>query len=218
MRKADYLVKPALQRPCCWPHHLQAWYHIMSDVKGGHHPQVVPLEALQIFSHAELELLISGLPDIDIADLRRHTYYGSGLVASDRLVQWFWQIVEGMSKQDVALLVQFVTGAPRPCCVPLHAWLQPRLQNCRGLRVPRESNQYVSAGSSKVPLEGFRALTGISGPQQFSIHKSNGSSDRLPTAHTCFNQLDLYPYESQQQLHDRLLLAIHECATGFGFA
>jgi HECT-domain (ubiquitin-transferase) len=72
---------------------------------------MVPLDALQLFSPAELELLISGLPDVDVADLRRNTVYGSGLGAADRLVQWFWAAVEGMSKQDAALLVQFVTGA-----------------------------------------------------------------------------------------------------------
>ena len=74
--------------------------------------QIVPREALQVFTHAELELLISGLPDIDVADLKRHTLYGSGLSASARLVQWFWRAVDAMSRQDVAALVQFVTGAP----------------------------------------------------------------------------------------------------------
>jgi len=62
-------------------------------------------------SHAELELLLSGLPDIDVQDLRRNTAYAGGLSATDRLVQWFWSIVEDMDKQDVALLLQFVTGA-----------------------------------------------------------------------------------------------------------
>jgi hypothetical protein len=72
--------------------------------------EIVPLDMLRIFSHAELELLISGLPDIDVGDLRRNTVYGSGLAASDRIVQWFWSIVEDMDREDVALLVQFVTG------------------------------------------------------------------------------------------------------------
>ena len=72
--------------------------------------EVVPLPLLRIFTNAELELLISGLPDIDVADLRRHTVYGGGFSASDRLSQWFWSIVEDMDKQDVALLLQFATG------------------------------------------------------------------------------------------------------------
>jgi E3 ubiquitin-protein ligase HUWE1 len=33
--------------------------------------------------------------------------------------------------------------------------------------------QFVT-GTSKVPLEGFKALQGVGGPQKFQIHKVNG--------------------------------------------
>lgn len=36
----------------------------------------------------------------------------------------------------------------------------------------------------QVPLEGFKALQGISGPQRFQIHKAYGAPERLPSAHT----------------------------------
>lgn len=76
--------------------------------------------------------------------------------------------------------------------------------------------QFVT-GTSKVPLEGFRALQGVSGPQRFQIHKAYGPTDRLPQAHTCFNQLDLVEYGSKEQLTERLLVAIR-AGSGFGFA
>ncbi|XP_042374745.1 E3 ubiquitin-protein ligase UPL1-like [Zingiber officinale] len=76
--------------------------------------------------------------------------------------------------------------------------------------------QFVT-GTSKVPLEGFKALQGIYGPQQFQIQKAYGAPERLPSAHTCFNQLDLPEYSSREQLEERLLLAIHEASEGFGF-
>jgi HECT-domain (ubiquitin-transferase) len=60
-------------------------------------------------------------------------------------------------------------------------------------------------------------LQGISGPQKFQIHKAYGPSARLPSAHTCFNQLDLIEYESKEQMEDRLKLAIREGSEGFGF-
>ncbi|KHN20342.1 E3 ubiquitin-protein ligase UPL2, partial [Glycine soja] len=69
----------------------------------------------------------------------------------------------------------------------------------------------------QVPLEGFSALQGISGAERFQIHKAYGSSDHLPSARTCFNQLDLPEYPSKQHLEERLLLAIHEANEGFGF-
>ena len=47
----------------------------------------------------------------------------------------------------------------------------------------------------------------------------NGRDDaRLPTAHTCFNQLDLVEsYTSKEQMKERLLKALHLGSEGFGF-
>ena len=42
--------------------------------------------------------------------------------------------------------------------------------------------QYVT-GTSKVPIEGFKALKGISGLQKFQIHKAYDTK-LLPTSHT----------------------------------
>ncbi|KAK7385406.1 hypothetical protein VNO78_31123 [Psophocarpus tetragonolobus] len=142
--------------------------------------ELIPRELISIFNDKELELLISGLPDIDLDDLRANTEY-SVYSAASPVIQWFWEVVQGLSKEDKARLLQFVTG------------------------------------TSKVPLEGFSALQGISGPQKFQIHKAYGSPDHLPSAHTCFNQLDLPEYPSKQHLEERLLLAIHEASEGFGF-
>ncbi|WOG91550.1 hypothetical protein DCAR_0310799 [Daucus carota subsp. sativus] len=142
--------------------------------------ELIQRDLISIFNDKELELLISGLPDIDLDDLRMNTEY-SGYSAASPVIHWFWEVVQGYSNEDKARLLQFVTG------------------------------------TSKVPLDGFRALQGISGLQKFQIHKAYGSPDHLPSAHTCFNQLDLPDYPSKQQLEERLHLAIHEANEGFGF-
>jgi E3 ubiquitin-protein ligase HUWE1 len=69
----------------------------------------------------------------------------------------------------------------------------------------------------KVPLDGFQALQGAEGVKLFNIHKAYGSH-LLPTSHTCFNQLDLPEYGSEELTRERLLVAIHEGSEGFGFA
>lgn len=46
---------------------------IDSFLQGFH--ELVPKEQVKIFSPSELELLISGLPNFDLADLRAHTEY-----------------------------------------------------------------------------------------------------------------------------------------------
>ncbi|KAJ9560583.1 hypothetical protein OSB04_005743 [Centaurea solstitialis] len=142
--------------------------------------ELIPRDLISIFHDKELELLISGLPDIDLDDMKANTEY-SGYSAASPVIQWFWEVAQGFSKEDKARLLQFVTG------------------------------------TSKVPLEGFSALQGISGSQKFQIHKAYGRPDHLPSAHTCFNQLDLPEYPSKEHLEERLLLAIHEANEGFGF-
>lgn len=72
--------------------------------------------------------------------------------------------------------------------------------------------QFVT-GSSRVPLQGFKALqgsTGAAGPRLFTIHLTDVPTDNLPKAHTCFNRLDLPKYESKQKLLDKLSQAVEE--------
>jgi hypothetical protein len=70
---------------------------------------------------------------------------------------------------------------------------------------------------NQVPLDGFQALHGARGPQQFNVHKAYGTH-LLPSAHTCFNQLDLPDYATEEELREKLLIAIREGSEGFGFA
>jgi hypothetical protein len=73
--------------------------------------------------------------------------------------------------------------------------------------------QFVT-GSSRVPVEGFKELRGMNGIQKFSIHREF-QEDRLPRAHTCFNQLDLPNYKSKDILIEKLMLAVTEGKEGF---
>ena len=56
------------------------------------------------------------------------------------------------------------------------------------------------------------------GVQKFQIPRDDRSTDRFPSAHTYFNQLDLPVYETYDKLRTNLVKAIHECSEGFGFA
>ncbi|XP_069076202.1 E3 ubiquitin-protein ligase NEDD4-like isoform X2 [Pleurodeles waltl] len=72
--------------------------------------------------------------------------------------------------------------------------------------------QFVT-GTSRVPMNGFAELYGSNGPQLFTIELW-GSPEKLPRAHTCFNRLDLPPYDSFEDLREKLLMAV-ENAQGF---
>lgn len=146
---------------------------------GGFH-DIIPAELVAIFNEQELELLISGLPEIDVDDWKANTEYHNYNPSSQQVV-WFWRIVKAMSNEERAKLLQFITG------------------------------------TSKVPLNGFKELEGVSGLTKCNIHK-DPSTNRLPTSHTCFNQLDLPAYESFEVMKQNITTAISLGADYFGFA
>jgi len=142
--------------------------------------ELIPASLIGMFNELELELLISGLPDIDVHDMKRNTDY-KGYTLDSPTIRAFWAVVSHrFSKEERALLLQFVTG------------------------------------SSQVPLEGFSALPGINGTQKFTICRIPDTK-RLPSAHTCFNQLDLPSYTTEEEMEEKLRTAIKE-TTGFGFS
>lgn len=73
---------------------------------------VIPLEYLQIFDHQELELLMCGLPEINVADWKAHTTYVNAS-ANSPLIQWFWATLETFDDTQRAKLLQFTTGSAR---------------------------------------------------------------------------------------------------------
>lgn len=152
----------------------------MSNFIAGFH-EVIPKDLVSIFDEQELELLISGLPDINVQDWQNNCTYNNYSASSEQ-IQWFWRAVKSFDNEERARLLQFSTG------------------------------------TLKVPLNGFKDLRGANGVCKFSIHRDYGAKDRLPSSHTCFNQIDLPVYESYETLRGSLLLAISEGHEGFQLA
>ena len=75
--------------------------------------EVVPEPALTVFDAGELELLLCGLPTIDVEDWKTHTEYTGEferLGCADKVVKWFWELVEEFDAEMRARLLQFATG------------------------------------------------------------------------------------------------------------
>jgi len=70
-----------------------------------------------------------------------------------------------------------------------------------------------ATGTSRVPVNGFKDLQGSDGPRRFTIDKS-GDPTQLPRSHTCFNRIELPPYEDYESLEKKLTFAI-ECVFVF---
>jgi ubiquitin-protein ligase E3 A len=63
-----------------------------------------------------------------------------------------------------------------------------------------------ATASHRAPLGGFANLT----TGNFTIEKVDGTDDRYPCAHTCFNKLDMPEYSSRAIMKDRLTTAISQ--------
>ncbi|OLL25644.1 E3 ubiquitin-protein ligase TOM1-like, partial [Neolecta irregularis DAH-3] len=79
---------------------------------------IIPEDLVKIFNEQELELLISGLPDIDVDDWRNNTEYHNYNVSSPQ-IQWFWRAVRSFDPEERAKLLQFATGTSK---VPLNGF------------------------------------------------------------------------------------------------
>ena len=61
----------------------------------------------------------------------------------------------------------------------------------------------------------MQGSTGAAGPRLFTLHQIDAPTINLPKAHTCFNRLDLPPYETKEKMSDKLTQAVEETC---GFA
>lgn len=75
---------------------------------------VVPSQFIRLFSHEELQLLISGKSGkIDVVDWRRNTRYSGGFNEETPVIRWFWTAISELRAEEQAKMLQFVTSCPR---------------------------------------------------------------------------------------------------------
>lgn len=100
---------------------------------------IIPKRMISIFNEQELELLISGLPNIDLVDLKANTTYSKYQPNSPQ-IEWFWQALESFDQEDLARFLQFVTGTSK---VPLGGFM-----NLEGMHGPTKFQISRSSVSS----------------------------------------------------------------------
>lgn len=146
---------------------------------------IIPEPALTVFDPTELELILCGLPTIDVDDWINNTTYSGYYEAKGsqhQVVEWFWEVVrEDFDQKMKARLLQFVTGTSG---------------------VPSQGFSVLQGNDGD--LCKF-CINGVS-------HEYYGV---YPRAHTCFNRIDLPNYSSKQDLRERVGQAVSMAFVGF---
>lgn len=155
--------------------------------------EVIPKSLLTIFDYQELDFYLSGLPTINVADWMNNSRVRHCALDDDS---------KGI-EQELEVLQWF--------------W---DVVSCFTDDQRARLLQFAT-GCSRVPVEGFRALTSASGiVHPFTLQMVPTGTPPLgmcPRAHTCFNRIDLPVYETKEDLNSYLSLVIQMEITGFGF-
>jgi hypothetical protein len=78
--------------------------------------EIIPPEFLSVFDYQEFDLLLCGVPEIELTDWMKNTeYLGEYTRLGERhpVIRWFWLSVEEMSQEERVRLLHFVTGCGR---------------------------------------------------------------------------------------------------------
>ncbi|KAL3924119.1 MAG: hypothetical protein SGILL_001241, partial [Bacillariaceae sp.] len=121
--------------------------------------ELVSKDLIQIFTARELELLISGLPDIDIYDLKKNTDY-VGWKSTDRQIEWFWNTLFSLSRKQKASFLQFVTGSSK---VPLAGFGE-----LPGMRGVQKFSIHKTGGSSGALMSAHTCFNSLDLPTYIS--------------------------------------------------
>lgn len=172
---------------------------------------LVTSESLSIYVSNLTRFLLKGSVDWQFDAFRNgfEVISGGSVIYGFRPDELF-SLAYGSDDFDISELAQIVIyegGYQEEC--PQIRWFWDCLVN---KLTSAEQHDFLSflTGSSRAPLAGLSHL------KSFTITKASaGDTDRLPTAHTCFNTLLLPEYCDAHKLEDKLKLAIrhHE---GFG--
>jgi hypothetical protein len=71
---------------------------------------LVPLRAMSLFTWAELDALVCGAADFDVALLREKTRYGEGYSASSPNIRLFWRVLARFTPAERSSYLRFCWG------------------------------------------------------------------------------------------------------------
>lgn len=104
--------------------------------------ELIPEDLVAVFDEKELELLIGGLEDIDLADWKKNTDY-RGYSEQDQVISWFWDIISSWEPERRARLLQFTTGTSR---IPVNGF-----KDLQGSDGPRRFTIEKAGETSQLP-------------------------------------------------------------------
>eukprot|EP01045_Picozoa_sp_COSAG04_P014021 COSAG04_NODE_1028_length_8678_cov_2.787737_6_plen_713_part_00 len=176
---------------------------------------IIPVEVFHslraMTTPIELQELVAGLPTIDTEDWKAHTEYGGGFRKRSRVVRWFWEAVEEVfDTEERELVLQFATGSRH---TPAGGFAQLEGFNGASTWTFATCLSFSQCQTTMCPIADRLRLAG--GKHLFTLYRDTRKAPTaLPTAHACLCTIDLPPYESREQLVEKLRVAVQFGSVG----
>ncbi|TKS74069.1 NEDD4-like E3 ubiquitin-protein ligase WWP2 [Collichthys lucidus] len=137
--------------------------------------EVVPLEWLRYLDEKELELMLCGMQEIDLADWQKNTIYRH-YTKNSKQIQWFWQLVKEMDTEKRIRLLQFVTGT---CRLPVGGFAELIGSNgCQKFCIDKVGKETWLPRShtcfNRLDLPPYRSLEQLREKLMFAIEETEG--------------------------------------------
>ena len=75
--------------------------------------RVIPKQLLEIFEAHEFEMILNGVPFIDLEEWKQNTEYTGTYNASHKVIQWFWKEMKEFDQKQLSKFLQYCTGSSR---------------------------------------------------------------------------------------------------------
>ncbi|OHS94055.1 hypothetical protein TRFO_39763 [Tritrichomonas foetus] len=72
---------------------------------------LIPFEEIRMFKPDELDLLICGIPQIDISDLQKNCHFSGNYNHNHKVVKMFFNVLSKWNRENLAKFLLFVTGS-----------------------------------------------------------------------------------------------------------
>lgn len=110
---------------------------------------VIPLADIQIFRPDELDLLICGIPEIDLEDFKRHLQFHRPYNISHKTIVLFFNVISKWKMEDLAKLLLFITGTSQ---VPASGFQQDPITIAYGGDKSRLPSAHTCTNTLDLPL------------------------------------------------------------------
>lgn len=81
--------------------------------------KVIPEQLLNVFEPYQFEMILYGVPFIDLKEWRENSTYKQPYSENHQVIKWFWKCMETFDQDQLAHILHFCTGSSR---TPIHGF------------------------------------------------------------------------------------------------